>query len=246
MGGPKNPIKQHAKSLFEKLKSPWPEGDRWSAHTRTAIAALVAKHAFDNNNANYCPLLLNVGSHGNAYEIQGVYHFHTDIAEEPLRNVTLACVADAERLPFEDETFDFVLCVGSVINYCVAAQAIVELARVLKSGGRLLLEFETSDSFEFALTNDLGKDVTIVRTFYNGTFESIYVYSERYIAGAMKANDLSIVSSERFHFVSPLMYRISRNERIAAAFSILDSTASKLPFFKNYSANIFVTAQKAY
>ena len=245
MGGLGDPIKQHAKTLFENLANPWPEGDRWSAHTKKTIAAFIVQYISSDVRAPDTSLrILNVGSHGNAYGLPISNHFHADIAEEPLKNVILACVADVERLPFPNAMFDVVLCVGSVINYCAAAQAIEELGRVLKPKGQLLLEFETSESLEFALTNDLAKDVTVVRTFYNGSLENLYVYSQRYITGALTANGLTVTNTVRFHLISPLVYRISRNERLAAVFSFLDRAASKLPGFRNYSANILVATQK--
>jgi SAM-dependent methyltransferase len=246
MNGLEDPIKQHAKALFEKLPDPWPEGDLWSSHTRKTIATLVAKHLPEavGGTRGTDTLILNVGSHGNSYGLPAIDHFHADIAEEPLRQVPLACVADVERLPFSNDAFDVVLCVGSVINYCVAAQAIGELSRVLKPRGQLLLEFETSDSLEFALTNDLAKDVTIVRTFYNGNLENVYVYSKQYIVSALAANGLTVKVAEKFHIFSPLVYRILQNERFAAVFSRFDRFFSKLPAFKNYSANILIAAQK--
>jgi SAM-dependent methyltransferase len=245
MGGLDDPIKQHAKALFENLADPWPEGDRWSAHTKKAIAAFIDQYISSAARARGTGLrILNVGSHGNTYGLQIGDHFHADIAEEPLKNVALACVADVERLPFPNAVFDIVLCVGSVINYCVAARAIGELGRVLKPKGQLLLEFETSESLEFALTNDLAKDVTVVRTFYNGSLENLYVYSQRYITGALTANGLTVTNTSKFHIISPLAYRITRNERLAATFSFLDRVASKLPGLRNYSANILVAAQK--
>jgi ubiquinone/menaquinone biosynthesis C-methylase UbiE len=88
-------------------------------------------------------------------------HLYTDLIVGSLRNVPLAVVSDAEQLPFPVNTFGIAICVGSVINYCSAASAISEFVRVLKSGGLLVLEFETSDSFEFLFTHDLSKGVTL-------------------------------------------------------------------------------------
>lgn len=175
MGGQKDPIKSHAKNLFEQIKNPWPIDDPWSQHTKRSIADFVGGVAVKRpaRSGDASPLTLNVGSHGNMYGLGPENHFQVDIAEKSLKEIRLACVADVEILPFRSETFDIVLCVGSVINYCSAAAAIIELARVLKPGGHLVLEFETSDSLEFAFTGDLGRDATIVRTFYNGTLERI-------------------------------------------------------------------------
>jgi len=46
---------------------------------------------------------------------------------------------DAETLPFEDDRFDTVVCALSLCSIPNSAQAIAEMARVLKPGGRLLL-----------------------------------------------------------------------------------------------------------
>lgn len=247
MGGQKDPIKSHAKNLFEQIKDPWPLDDPWSQHTKRSIAEFVNEVAATRLalSGGVNPPTLNVGSHGNVYGLSAENHFHVDIAEKSLKGIRLACIADVERLPFGSETFDIVLCVGSVINYCSAAAAIFELARVLKPGGQLLLEFETSDSLEFAFTRDLGRDVTTVRTFYNGTLEQIYVYSRRYVTGALKANGLTIYRSSSMHLVSPLVYRAVRSERVAARFSGFDKLASKVPLLRDYSANVLMAAQKA-
>jgi SAM-dependent methyltransferase len=240
-----DPIKRHAKALFERLQNPWPENDRWSSHTQKSISNYIAEFTRDHQDSG--PIrILNVGSHGNTYGLKANLHFHVDIAERSMRSVPLACVGDAECLPFAPEVFDWVLCVGSVINYCTAALSLSELARVLRPGGLLLLEFETSESPEFEGTMDYGKDVTIVRTFYNGVFEKIYVYSKKYIEGALAANDIIVTHCRRFHLASPFVYRYTRNERFAALFSSLDGAIAKFPMFRKRSANLFVAAHKRY
>lgn len=46
---------------------------------------------------------------------------------------------DAERLPFDDQRFDTVVCTLSLCSIPDAAQAVREMARVLRSDGRLVL-----------------------------------------------------------------------------------------------------------
>jgi len=45
----------------------------------------------------------------------------------------------AELLPFENESFDTVLCMFSTLNLCDYAKALAEMYRVLKRGGKLIL-----------------------------------------------------------------------------------------------------------
>jgi demethylmenaquinone methyltransferase/2-methoxy-6-polyprenyl-1,4-benzoquinol methylase len=48
--------------------------------------------------------------------------------------------AHAERLPFRDSVFDRVLVVDALHHFCDQGQSIADLLRVLKPGGRLLIE----------------------------------------------------------------------------------------------------------
>jgi SAM-dependent methyltransferase len=58
--------------------------------------------------------------------------------------------ANAQRLPFEDEAFDFVACCGSVLNYCPSPEsAIAELSRVLMKRGTLVVGFDNSLSLDY-------------------------------------------------------------------------------------------------
>lgn len=59
-------------------------------------------------------------------------------AEQLNRSVELR-EADAQGLPFEDESFDTVVCTYSLCNVPDDAVAIQEMKRVLKPGGRLIL-----------------------------------------------------------------------------------------------------------
>lgn len=244
MSGGGDPIKRHAKQLFERLVNPWPENDRWSIHTRATIRTFVRDFVASCAALGPNTRTLNVGSHGNSYGVDIGDHVHVDIAESSLGAVRLACVADAEALPFPDSTFELTLCVGSVVNYCSAARAIGELSRVLKPGGYLLLEFETSESPEFAGTEDFGKDVAVVHTFYNGSSERIYVYSRAYVEGSLAARGINVIKSKRFHLLSPLVYRVTRHERFASLFGVLDRVVSRITGPPRTSANLFIAAQK--
>ena len=51
----------------------------------------------------------------------------------------VAIQGDSERLPFDSGAFDFVTCANSFHHYPNQANAVAEMKRVLKPGGRLLL-----------------------------------------------------------------------------------------------------------
>lgn len=78
-----------------------------------------------------------------------------DIASNKLSLETECIVADAEALPFEDESFDCVGCAFGIRNFVNLDKGLQEMVRVLKPGGRMmLLELATPDS-------------AILRPFYN-------------------------------------------------------------------------------
>ena len=234
------------RAQFAHLDTVWPNGDLWSARTRSEITERIraSKEVYLSSELVSEEWLLNLGSHGNDYGLRPFKHVHVDLVESSLKGISLAVVGDAEQLPFVAESFDTIICVGSVINYCSPPRLLAEASRVLKRGGHLLLEFETSESFEFIFTADMSKDVSLVKTFYNGVVDSIYVYSQRYITNALDVVGLRVKSIDRFHRLSTLIYRLSKHEHFAAWFARIDQYVGKLPFVKEYSANIFMTAQK--
>src|SRR5205823_3152223 len=61
--------------------------------------------------------------------------------------------ATLEMLPYADASFDVAVCCGSTLSFVDdAARALAELARVLRGGGRLLLECEHRPSLDLAWT----------------------------------------------------------------------------------------------
>jgi SAM-dependent methyltransferase len=237
-------MKARALSQFNNASDVWPEDNAWSAHTRREISRRLHRHLLEFSAESSIDRLLNIGSHGNAYGVRVPEHVHIDLAENALAGLPLAVVGDAELLPFADHTFDIAVCVGSVINYCSPPRVFFEIARVLKPGGHLLLEYETSESFEFVMSGDFGKDVALVETFYNCASDKIYVYSSRYIQNALHAAGFSIQASERFHILSALAFRLIKSERIAATFARFDDAISSHRLGQRFSANIFVAAEQ--
>lgn len=62
-------------------------------------------------------------------------------------------LASVERLPYPDARFDAVVCCGSTLSFVDdPARALAELGRVLRPGGRLLLDCEHRPSLDLAWT----------------------------------------------------------------------------------------------
>jgi len=82
------------------------------------------------------------------------------VARRRLASSTLA-LASVEALPYRDESFDAIACCGSTLSFLRdPAAGLRELGRVLKPGGRLLLECEHRGSLDLAwtLVSALGND----------------------------------------------------------------------------------------
>ena len=95
-------------------------------------------------------------------------------------------LADAEQLPFDDNTFDIVSCAFGIRNFIHLEQGLREMARVLKPQGRLLImELSTPDC-------------ALVRPFYNLYTRRIVPWLGAGIAGNREAYTYLPSSVEKF------------------------------------------------
>lgn len=123
---------------------------------------------------------------------------HTDINEAMLREgrnrildeglVLESLVCDAEHLPFEDASFDFVSVAFGLRNMTHKDRALAEMHRVLKPGGKLLvLEFskvakpleKAYDWYSFNILPKLGQWVAQDAESYRYLAESIRMHPDQ-------------------------------------------------------------------
>ncbi len=67
--------------------------------------------------------------------------------------------ADAQKLPFEDNTFDFVCAWGCLMHMPKTEQAISEIYRVLKPGGKMIAMMYHSNSVHLRYCIQLGRGI---------------------------------------------------------------------------------------
>ena len=163
-------------TFYNKVEEIWPSNEPWYKYTKAQIEKFVHKNAF-----KYHDYVLNAGSGGYDYNLNCKMH-HVDIAAEKINQLPLYTVASLEKLPFATNTFDGILCVGSVINYCDAVAAIVEMARVLKHGGSLLLEYENSFAYEYRSKLCYKADAQIIKSVYQGKEQQQWIYSYKSVS----------------------------------------------------------------
>lgn len=205
----------------------WPEYDAWHQYTHAFIDTHV--NSFLKKYASPDSIILNAGSGDTHYNCLGTV-FDCDIAENKLIYSNHAIHASITSLPCKEQSFDICICVGSVLNYTDAALAISEIARVLKSGGKAIIEFERSLSAEFLFTSDYGKDCFRNKYLYGNKEHSLWLYSECYIDTLLQAHNLHIIKKTRFHTTSSLVSRLLHDDNKAAPWAKVDEFIKPLSY----------------
>ena len=108
-----------------------------------------------------------------------------EIAKQKAPDATYI-LADAEHLPFEDNSFDAVTCAFGVRNFVHLERGLSEMLRVLKPGGTMvILELATPDNL-------------LIRPFYNLYTKHIIPWLGARIAGSLEAYTYLPQSIEQF------------------------------------------------
>lgn len=234
--------KEDIAKMYNEMDEIWPDDDKWYNYTHNCVVKYIDSQK-QLMNLTEKSLVLNLGSGGNEYNIDGI-HYHVDIAEEKIKHCKNYIVSTAENIPFNNDFFDGGICVGSVINYCDPFAVISEISRTLKLGGYFIIDFEQSESWQFYGLKEYKNDATIITSFNSGYEDKIWIFSLAYIVRILKTYSLKIVNIERFHLLSPLLYRISKDENKSAKFAKFDSFLKLVPCIRNKSCNVILTVQK--
>lgn len=226
------------KKFYNSTSQIWANYDMWHLYSKKIIENIINKNSFKQ-----LDYVLNAGSGGNSYNQTCRMH-HVDIADEKIANMDEFTVASIENLPFEDTLFDGILCVGSVINYCDAMATISEFSRVLKEGGKLILEYENSWSFEYRNKLPYKSPATIVTTIFQKESHKNWIFSYRYINNILKSHNFKILKTYRFHILSPFMLSKGCSEEEAAKYAKFDKILQHIPFVNRHSSNVLLICKK--
>lgn len=207
------------KDIYSSMDCVWPDDNRWYNYTLKYILDFIANNLTSKLSRE--SIFLNAGSGGSVYNLPGIC-YHLDIAENLINMFERYTVASIEEMPFEDNSFDAAICVGSVLNYCDAVKSLRELSRVVKHGGYLILEFERSNTGELWFTSEYGKNTTKQQYDYMGHIHTLWLYSEKVIAQILKECNFDIIRQERFHCISALANRITHREEYSGQFARYD------------------------
>lgn len=227
------------RSFYNSVSDVWANGDPWHDYSKRVISTYLSKQS-----VFYNTIVLNAGSAGNTYNIDCRKMYHIDIAEEKLKNINNAFIASIEKTPFENNFFDNIVCVGSVLNYCDAFNSIYELSRILKPKGHLVIEFESSCGFEYLGKECYKKDAEIINTEYIETQHKQWLYSRRYIMKILRMHNLKIKNEYTFHIIDGFLSK-KINENTSVEWSKkTDNILRHIPFFKNHGNNIIFCCEK--
>jgi SAM-dependent methyltransferase len=231
----------HVAKRYNALKTIIDDDDLWHLSTQKVISQFIREsmeslHEFNNLK------ILNAGSAGNAYGLSQENMMHVDVAGNHIEKSKSFLVADISNMPLNSNSFDFIICVGSVLNYCDPIAVLKEFSRVLKRGGYVILEFENSKTFELLFKTGFNKSATLIETFFDshGDKEKIWYFSEKYIKKMVLSYNYRILSTKRFHLISPLLYRLTGNQDFSSKFISLDKIIKYIPWLNSYSSNVIL------
>lgn len=228
---------QQVSRRYNSVKTIWDAKDKWHLRTHDMIRAFI------NTSIKSIPRelrskTLNAGSAGYSYDLGENGMFHIDLAETKIFGVPRAVLGNIQSEPFKSSTFGLVICVGSVINYCDPIRVFEEFRRLMRSDGYLILEFESSRTFELLGKKGFNQSVVLTDTFYNGTEERLWYFSEKFVQQLAHEFELQICARNTCHVLSPLIYRISRSESLASRFSRFDNFLRRIPGVSLLASNV--------
>lgn len=194
-------IQRHALKNYETGTS-WPAGSPWyhivqkqlDLHSRDFIRRCTKKR----------DRILIAGCGTKRYHLPGRKVIYMDLVGKLVEDCRFSIVGSIEKIPLKDASIDAVICVGSVLNYVSAVKTLSEFQRILRPGGKLLLEFENAKSFEFIPNGNYKKPCFWQSFDYNGQQHPQWTYSEQYIRSILKEKKLHITKRIPFHILSSM------------------------------------------
>lgn len=187
-------LTEQARLDYRAIYSSSETEDWWHAYSTFAIQRFLGGVPIDPTTR-----ILNAGSGGWTYELPASQTVPVDLVPESIRHLERPVSCDLHHLPFEDASFDLVLCVGSVLNYTDAPGVIRELTRVTRPSGTLVLEFENKKPGLWNGNGSLGPAKVSVS--YLGHAHEIFLYPWQYLFGLFPGNDLTVRSVAGFHYL---------------------------------------------
>ncbi|HEX8585470.1 MAG TPA: methyltransferase domain-containing protein [Allosphingosinicella sp.] len=233
-------IEASAEGLYGAGQAIWDPSDRWNRHKRNEIDTFGRRWAAPL--MNEAGTVLDVGCGSEPYAWLPAGRISVDRFAAQVAHLPNAVAASIERLPLRDQSVDFTVCVGSVLNYASAAEAVAEIGRISKPGAWLLLHFESSTSFEHVLTSRWRSPVVRLETLNGGRSDTIWVYRPAYVFDLLGGAGFRLRRQHRFHIVSTLALRASLSQQLAAPLAKLERL---LPWLRTFADDVILLAERS-
>lgn len=222
---------------YNSVQTVWDVNDRWHSVTHNMIKSFIDAHV-NSIEPHFKARILNAGSAGYSYGLEEAGMAHLDLAEKKISSLSNAAHGNIQTAPFKSSMFGLIICVGSVINYCDPVIVFEEFERLLLPDGYLILEFESSRTLELLGQTGFNNSVILTDTFYNGTKERLWYFSESFVQRLAAEFGFKICARDTCHVLSPLIYRAFRNESFSSYFSCLDGLMHHIPGMKLLASNV--------
>ncbi|WP_417833015.1 class I SAM-dependent methyltransferase [Thalassospira xiamenensis] len=216
-------IREQAKATYHSSYVMWANHLPWSWQVYKRLSEIVSKWKQCKNQGK----ILNIGAGRNTYGLDPYRTFNIDQNLAMLEGLQNAVSCSADALPFKSNSFDMVLCVGSIVAYCPLTEVLREVNRLLVPGGKFLLHYESSWSLEFLGTPTFKATVAVADTFNDGDKEKAWVYSPEFVEFQLESMGFKVLKQEVIHLLSPLIYRITKSEPFAAKFARFDRVLAR-------------------
>lgn len=224
-------VENIAKENYGKSE-PWPDDDVWHSYTYKILHKYIQNY-LDRLQLENTQVVLNAGCGKTTYKTCATI-IYMDVIEEYINMFENYLVGSIEKIPLKDCSVDYIICVGSVINYVDIQKSIAEFSRILKPNGTLILEFERSNSAEFLFTKKYAKTVFMQTYQYNNQIHYLWMYDEKFVLQLAEYYKFTCNKKYRFHNLSSLLFRFGLSERKAAKYSKFDNW---LQPFSGFSAH---------
>lgn len=230
---------KYVENFYDSTGLAWEE-DYYNLFTKSFLTDYVFKKLRNIPSNSH---ILNAGSGGTIYDIPGTL-YHLDITKKLIQNLPNHKVGTIEKIPYDDCFFDYIICVGTVINYAESVKkALKEFSRVLKPKGILILEYERSHS---GLIEKKYRNISrfiFVHQYLEKTHKN-YLYSDKYINYFLIKSGFKTKSQIKFQSIVPLIAQFTDNESIMERYIHFDMYIRKIPLLNALSHNKILLCQK--
>jgi SAM-dependent methyltransferase len=186
--------------------------DDWHRHSDLVTGAILEKYLYGAA-IGASGWVLNAGA--GVRQLGLPREISLDLFSEPIANRRFPVCANVSQLPFPPSSFDAVVCVGEVLAYCDPARTISEFARVIRPGGRLIVDFGSTRSWRVFATSLHGRSASLLVSEYNGSEERTWIYDPQYITHLLDQAGFRIVAKQGAHVWSTLIRRLGLSLPVA-------------------------------